>query len=253
LINDGSGHFTLGGALTTEQTPSNICSGDLNHDGNPELIITNNDSHNISVYSNLGNGSFGNRVNYPTAAYPLNAAIADFDLDGESDVVVTCQASGEVMFLKGNGDRTLQSAVRYGAGPGASGLAVADFDNDGDPDLAVGAGYKDKIMIIENVAEPQDIGDDEIGIVPEKYQLLSNYPNPFNARTTISYTLAKESDVRIDIYNILGEKVAALDGGHQAVGKHSLIWDADRLSSGLYFARLSGESRSQSVRMILLK
>ncbi len=82
---------------------------------------------------------------------------------------------------------------------------------------------------------------------------LSSYPNPFNAQTTISYSLAKSGPVTLTIYNILGQKVAVLFDGAQTAGEHSLVWDAQNQPSGVYFYRLQGGNFSKSSQMVLLR
>jgi hypothetical protein len=83
--------------------------------------------------------------------------------------------------------------------------------------------------------------------------LLSNYPNPFNSATVISYDLPKLTPVRLSIYNILGEKICSLVEAFQNPGKHSIVWNAAGVRSGVYFARLEGSSNSLTIKMILLK
>jgi len=95
--------------------------------------------------------------------------------------------------------------------------------------------------------------DDYPGVVPSRFAFPQNYPNPFNASTTISYSLPEQEDVRIDIYNILGRRVATLFDGEQQAGNHEIVWRADEYPSGVYFARLSAGTRSENIKMLLLK
>lgn len=85
------------------------------------------------------------------------------------------------------------------------------------------------------------------------FSLSPNYPNPFNARTTISYTLPQPSAVTLEIYDILGRKVQTLYDGSQTAGKYSVVWHADGFSSGVYFYRLTAGEFKQSERMVILK
>ncbi|MCH2450213.1 MAG: T9SS type A sorting domain-containing protein [Gracilimonas sp.] len=93
---------------------------------------------------------------------------------------------------------------------------------------------------------------------PEKFELLSNYPNPFNPSTTISYRLPAQMNIVVSIYNILGHKVATLVEGPQNAGQHELLWDASNMASGLYFYRIvaKGENTKTIVdqkKMMLIK
>jgi hypothetical protein len=87
----------------------------------------------------------------------------------------------------------------------------------------------------------------------QKISLLQNYPNPFNAFTTIKYYLPSESETRLSIYNLLGQRVETLLEGVQDPGEHTLTWDASHSPSGIYFARLETRCRTDNIKMVLLK
>jgi hypothetical protein len=88
---------------------------------------------------------------------------------------------------------------------------------------------------------------------PMVTSLLQNYPNPFNATTEISYRLATDGPVKLEIYNLLGEKTETLINEYQTAGERSIIWDASRFSSGIYFCRLTAVDLTQVRRMTLLR
>jgi hypothetical protein len=92
----------------------------------------------------------------------------------------------------------------------------------------------------------------EVG-VPREFALLSNYPNPFNAATVIEYQLPEASDVKLEVYNILGEKVATLVDHKQEAGYKVITWDASEVSSGLYFYKLTAGDFTETKRMMLAK
>ena len=89
--------------------------------------------------------------------------------------------------------------------------------------------------------------------LPESFSLLQNYPNPFNNSTTIKYRLSKTSNVSIEIFDILGNKVELLVAKIKDAGDHEVSWNAGSYSSGLYFARLIVGTNSKTIKMILLK
>jgi len=89
--------------------------------------------------------------------------------------------------------------------------------------------------------------------IPISADIPQNYPNPFNPFTSIRYSLPERSDVRIEVYNILGQRVAILYDGNQQAGFHAVIWDADDLPSGVYFANLQCSGQSQTIKMLLSK
>ena len=88
--------------------------------------------------------------------------------------------------------------------------------------------------------------------------MLSNYPNPFNPTTTISFDIANESDVSITVYNIKGQKVKKLINDQLTAGEHSVIWNGKdnnnkNVASGIYFYKISAGKSSAIKKMLLLK
>ena len=90
-------------------------------------------------------------------------------------------------------------------------------------------------------------------VVPAEFRLAQNYPNPFNPATTIRYALPIEEHVNLAVYDMLGQKVAQLVDEPVSAGYHDVVFDASRLSSGIYICRLQAGSFVQSMRMSLVK
>ena len=88
---------------------------------------------------------------------------------------------------------------------------------------------------------------------PERFSLKQNYPNPFNPSTVISFSLPQASDVRLDVFNLLGQQVALLVNERVQSGTHSVKFDAGNLSSGIYIYRLQTERFTQTRKMLLIK
>ncbi|MFQ5870494.1 MAG: T9SS type A sorting domain-containing protein, partial [Candidatus Zixiibacteriota bacterium] len=97
-----------------------------------------------------------------------------------------------------------------------------------------------------------DKGDD-LASIPSEFALHGNCPNPFNARTEISYQLPVDSHVKLEVYNLLGQKVATLIDEKQQAGYRSVLWDASDVSSGLYFYKLTAGDFTETRRMMLVK
>jgi len=91
------------------------------------------------------------------------------------------------------------------------------------------------------------------GRLPDTYTLAQNYPNPFNAKTSITYQVPRASDVKLEVYNLSGQKVATLVNGIQTAGRHVVTWDASEAASGIYFYKLSAGDYTSFKRMALLK
>lgn len=95
-------------------------------------------------------------------------------------------------------------------------------------------------------------------VVPEKFELFQNYPNPFNFGTLIKYALPEESEVKIVVYNLLGQKVKVLVEENQAPGYYTIYWDGkgeegNILPSGIYFYKISTSKNSEAKKLILMK
>ncbi len=85
------------------------------------------------------------------------------------------------------------------------------------------------------------------------FNLFQNYPNPFNPNTHINFTLPKDSNVKLVVYDVLGREVARLVDGRVQAGDHSINFNAGNLSSGLYFYRLQTDNEVVVKKMMLLK
>ena len=88
---------------------------------------------------------------------------------------------------------------------------------------------------------------------PTNYSLSQNYPNPFNPTTKIQYSLPEASNVRLSVYNGLGQEVMQLVNGNQSAGKYIVDLNAQNLPSGIYFYRLQNSKFVDTKKMLLLK
>ncbi|MBI3005746.1 MAG: T9SS type A sorting domain-containing protein, partial [Ignavibacteriales bacterium] len=91
-------------------------------------------------------------------------------------------------------------------------------------------------------------------LAAKEFRLESNYPNPFNPSTTIEFTLAEDGFASLRVYNMLGQEVATLFNREAQAGKLQQVkFDASRLPSGLYFAKLEAGRQQMMRKMMLLK
>jgi hypothetical protein len=89
--------------------------------------------------------------------------------------------------------------------------------------------------------------------LPNDFSLSQNYPNPFNTQTTVQYSLATQSLVSIDIFDILGRKIETFTEGIKPAGNHQATWDASGQASGIYFYRIKAGDKVETKRMTLMK
>jgi len=89
--------------------------------------------------------------------------------------------------------------------------------------------------------------------IPDKFQLFQNYPNPFNPTTKIEFNIAKLSDVKIIVYDMMGREVQTLVNESLKPGTYETSFDASQFTSGVYFYRLTTEGFTETKKMILMK
>lgn len=130
----------------------------------------------------------------------------------------------------------------------------------------VTAAYTDDAWTAESFASDHSYGsideitaiDDAQAAVPTSFFISQNYPNPFNATTLINYGLPDAAQVKIDIFNVMGQKVRSLVDEYQTAGYKSVVWDGkansgSTVASGVYFARVQAGSHTQAKKMMVIK
>jgi len=190
------------------------------------------------------------QVFYPQQFYSLfskiaynqsNLAYAGYIYDGAcEDLDTTVNDHEGILALAAFGTTLCQ---------GNPGVITFMFDKTG----TFGEGDLEALYLVfdESLGSPTS-GDDLVNPVPTS--LYQNYPNPFNPVTNISFSLASAQNVKLVIYNLKGQKVHTLVDGPMPSGIHRVPWQAEKLASGVYFARLeTAEGYKKTMKMILMK
>ena len=103
-------------------------------------------------------------------------------------------------------------------------------------------------------ASPPLVGiEGEGGSIPKRFELSQNYPNPFNPSTTIKFSVPKDGNVAIKVYDVKGQLVKTLVNQRVIVGNYTVDFNASELSSGVYFYSLETADFQETKRMILVK
>ncbi len=266
------------------QASPSIC--DVNQDGKLEIAFgTDNSTGNYGkLYLVEFNGDtlapFPKKLERPINTSPV---FADLDNDGQYEIMVSTEG-GWIYCFRNNGDNYANFPAIFTGDMDGSG-ALRDIDGDGDFETIVG-GDSGLYVIDLQQDKGSDVGvwedyqantahtnyyeyngpaavESEKNVVPTTFNLAQNFPNPFNPTTTIRYALPQAGKVRLEVFNILGQKVKTLVRQFQTPGVYALQWngvsDQGRLSgSGIYVLRLTvtmaGKTRfTQQRKMILLK
>lgn len=114
----------------------------------------------------------------------------------------------------------------------------------------------DQVEIDNIVVRTTDTGvgvDEQSTQLPSKYELMANYPNPFNPTTNIQFALPANSNVKLTVVNALGQVVAELVNGALSAGVHDVSWNATNMTSGIYFYSIQADNFVQTRKMLLLK
>ena len=202
-----------------------------------KIIITDAAGQNYTLYASDKSADL-NMFNLP----PLPPE-GSFDVRFESQRYVEDLSSGNQMIKL--------SGVVYPVTISAEGLTLKLEDAiDGSFVSTVvkeGSSYKLSNSNINTLK----IGSEEV--IPNEFSLDQNYPNPFNPSTTIKFSLPEAGNVRLIIYNALGQKITELVNSNLDAGSHSFTWNASGVASGLYFYELNTNNFSSVKKMMLMK
>ena len=258
------GEFAL--FVETGSNPADVKAGDVDRDGDPDLIIANRNSSTVSTrLSNLTTGvvfpSFTGGLDISVPAAPIGMALVDFDdaltlADGDIDLVVSCENADQIAVLlnNGSGGYTIHSTYETLGSP--EDPSAADFDGDGDTDVAVPSLHADAVSLFFNQStvvggEPpfvELISPTENGCVCAGNNPIIGTVNPASGTVLNSYLLE---------YRRLGNpSFTTIASGESAVINDVLAnWNSIALSEGRYILKLSASNTggiSASVEIVVL-
>jgi hypothetical protein len=257
-LNDGKGKFTDSGQNIGTGENIDLAVRDIDNDNDSDIVIVKgawgNKPKGIEVWKNDRSGYFSKTQTIGTYdGYGID--MFDLNHDGYLDIILVNGTNQPNQIFINNGTGSFsESGILFGNG--GNKVAVGDFNRDEIPDV-----------FIVNDASSNSIwfGQDETSIDKERktdsiddFRLNQNYPNPFNPSTMIPYSLAKSSFVKLNIYNLLGQKIRTLQNSFQSAGKYSLVWDArdesiNPVSSGIYFYRFETDEMNLQRMMVLVR
>ncbi len=103
------------------------------------------------------------------------------------------------------------------------------------------------------IGELTSIDESSASLIPEEYEILTAYPNPFNGTTQITYRLKNRSNIKLKLYNIEGREVMDLFDGNKSAGEHTISLNSTTLATGIYFLKLNSGSETYVKKLTLLK
>ena len=129
-----------------------------------------------------------------------------------------------------------------------SGIGFADASGDG---LKLPAAFIPGEISVRMPTAVNDQSDNQM--LPNQFAMAQNYPNPFNPTTMIEFALPTAEHVKLEVFNVLGQKTALLVDQRMTAGVHQVEYDASSSPSGIYFYRLATKDKSLTKKMILVK
>lgn len=153
--------------------------------------------------------------------------------------------TGEIWKLRYEGGVVTEDSLLLSAG-----TSILSFGTDQNNELYILG--NNGIIYRFNRSTSTGLGDDKPA-PPDRFVLEQNYPNPFNPSTAISFSLPAAAHVHLDVYDILGRKVASLVNGYLTAGSHQTQFSASNLSSGIYMYRLTTPTFTRTKAMLLSK
>ncbi len=187
-------------------------------------------------------------------------------LTGNSKVTLVWETGSEFnnagfeIFRKAQNEDEFKYIAGYQTHPELRGLGTSSYGKRysyTDANVKSGMTYEYKIYAVDFNGNRQEFGSITARVVaeiPDRYVLYQNYPNPFNPGTEIKFDLPKSGNVKIEIFNSLGERVAVLYDGYMEAGYgRSVKWNAIGYPSGVYYYRLIADQFVDVKKMVLMK
>lgn len=109
--------------------------------------------------------------------------------------------------------------------------------------------YISEVVLYDTIVSVSQLGSE----IPDKFELYQNFPNPFNPETKIKFDIPAAGNVKLTVYNMLGETVAVLQNGFLNYGRFESSWNASQFASGVYFYKLEAENFVSIKKLVLLK
>ncbi|MFI5405507.1 MAG: right-handed parallel beta-helix repeat-containing protein, partial [Nitrososphaerales archaeon] len=261
---DGNG-FKLGGNFFADPHKIIRC---VAFDNPNKGFDQNNNTSGITVYNNTAWGNGSRNFSFPTPPSSGTHILKNnISFDGINSIASNSiqEANSWQGFTVSSADfKSLDSTLAIlprdtgGHIPYVDLLRLANGSSLIDAGVYVGLHYNDvapDLGAFETEGIPSS-NDEEYG--PEKFVLHQNYPNPFNPSTQFKYSVNSSGNIRLEIYDVLGNKIDELVNEFQIAGIHSVTWIAEDskghlLPSGIYFAKLQWDRKSKSIKIILMK
>ena len=175
--------------------------------------------------------------------------IVELNLDTEE--VAEAVSDPDLIFVYGYGyDHTTGTHYVLDARNFSSNGSMIVYDGEGSKINSYETGIAPRRVVFEYSDTPTGMNAE---VRPSNFKLHQNYPNPFNPVTNISFSIPEQSRVKLTVFNAIGEEIAVLIDKKLRAGTHSVVFNASKLSSGIYYYRIQAGGFISVKKMTLLK
>lgn len=254
MLNDGQGGFSHGPAQKAGGDCWMLAVGDLDADGNVDVVSANSHQDQLALLRGDGHGGLASPELYDVGGFPLAIDLGDIDGDGDLDVITSNFSSADWSIYENDGSGHLINLRTLPTTSAGSCAVLHDRDLDGDLDLTAIDELDDTILLFENPAISTSVS---AGPEISGFELKDSYPNPYNANAaaalSIPFLLEKSGVVKVEFVNIRGQKIAADIVRHFSSGAHKFYFSPQQhgLHAGIYFYRVNFNGKWQAGRFIL--
>jgi photosystem II stability/assembly factor-like uncharacterized protein len=256
FVNDMTG-WAIGGAVGGTGTSTILNTTDGGEIWTNQTSPTTNSLYGLS-FSDINNGwavGFnGTIITYtntiPVELISFNATTNDNDVTLSWQTATETNNSGFEIQRKSTNENWEDLGFVEGGGTTTEARTYSFTDKN-----LVQNSYSYRLIQIDfdGTRNESEIVNVEVNSQPKEYSLSQNYPNPFNPSTTIEYSIPESGNVKLVVYNSLGEKVSTLVNEHKDPGTYKIIFNAADFPSGIYYYQIKAGNLVETKKMILLK
>ncbi|MBK7981841.1 MAG: T9SS type A sorting domain-containing protein [Ignavibacteriae bacterium] len=261
--NDGNQLFSRT-IVYSGQIASDIEIGDWDGNGSDDIFVSfdegdpGNPKRDVALFTNDGQDNYKDSTIAVLEERTSSILLKDIDKDNDLDLILGSVNFGipPLRFIMNNNSSTEIKQISTQAEQ-IWGIDASDINNDGNVDIAISDYTSSNLFLLIGSVQTR-VDDNEKTEIPNEITLYQNYPNPFNPITKIKYSIPSNvkneaPNVKLIVYDILGREVQIIVNQKQSPGNYEVDFNANYLSSGIYFYKIQAGNYFDTKKMIFMK